>query len=129
MSEDEPAWFVGAWRRRSIVVPGGEPTEPCEAWWIQAGEAFVDVRVAAPGMEDNGLPYPRRARSLAASKSHMARRVACRPRFAGSSREQLQRRWLYIDEDDPCDDEDAPGAFGEWCDSRTHMRNSCNRHV
>lgn len=57
MSEHERPWFVGAWRRRSIVIPGGQPTEPCEAWWIQAGEAFVDVRVAAPGMEDNGLPY------------------------------------------------------------------------
>jgi hypothetical protein len=56
-TEEPPPWFVGAWRRRSIVVPGGQPTEPCEAWWIQAGEAFVDVRVAAPGMEDNGLPY------------------------------------------------------------------------
>lgn len=50
-------WFVGAWRRRSIAVPGCEPTEPCEAWWLQAGEAFVDVRVAAPGKKDNGLPY------------------------------------------------------------------------
>jgi hypothetical protein len=38
-------------------VPGGQPIEPCEAWWIQTGDAFVDVRVAAPGMEDNGLPY------------------------------------------------------------------------
>jgi hypothetical protein len=50
-------WFVGAWRRRSIVVPGGLPTEPCEAWWIQADDAFVDVRVALPGRELNGLPY------------------------------------------------------------------------
>ncbi len=50
-------WFVGAWRRRSITVPGGQPTEPCEAWWIQADDAFVDVRVALPGHEDNGLPY------------------------------------------------------------------------
>jgi|GEM_PF-4771856 len=50
-------WFVGAWRRRSIMVPGGEPSEPCEAWWIQAEDAFVDVRVAAPGRENNGLPY------------------------------------------------------------------------
>jgi hypothetical protein len=50
-------WFVGAWRRRSIMVPGGQPTEPCDAWWIQSGEAFVDVRVAAPGKENNGLPY------------------------------------------------------------------------
>lgn len=57
MSSPAHPWFVGAWRRRSIQVPGGEATEPCEAWWIQAGEAFVDVRVAAPGMEDTGLPY------------------------------------------------------------------------
>jgi hypothetical protein len=57
MSAPERPWFVGAWRRRSIAVPGGQPTEPCEAWWIQAGEVFVDVRVALPGMEDNGLPY------------------------------------------------------------------------
>jgi hypothetical protein len=57
VSVEERPWFVGAWRRHSIVVPGGRPTEPCEAWWIQAGEAFVDVRVAAPGREDNGLPY------------------------------------------------------------------------
>ena len=56
MPADRP-WFVGAWRRRSIAVPGGQPVEPCEAWWIQAGEAFVDVRVALPGHEDNGLPY------------------------------------------------------------------------
>ena len=50
-------WFVGAWRRRSITVPGSEPTEPCEAWWIQTGHHFVDVRVANPGEENNGLPY------------------------------------------------------------------------
>jgi hypothetical protein len=50
-------WFIGAWRRRSIVVPGGSPTEPCEAWWLQAEETFVDVRVVAPSREDNNLPY------------------------------------------------------------------------
>jgi len=50
-------WFAGAWRRRSIVVPGGEAVEPCEAWWIQTADAFVDVRVALPGNEQNGLPY------------------------------------------------------------------------
>jgi len=50
-------WYVGAWRRRSIVVPGGEPTEPCEAWWIQSDDAFVDVRVTLPGRSDSGLPY------------------------------------------------------------------------
>lgn len=57
MSGGHAPWFVGAWRRRSITVPGGEPTEPCEAWWIQADEAFVDVRVVLPGLEHNGLPY------------------------------------------------------------------------
>jgi hypothetical protein len=57
MSSPERPWFVGAWRRRSIAVPGGEPVEPCEAWWIQTGDSFVDVRLAAPGMEENGLPY------------------------------------------------------------------------
>ena len=57
MSAQLRPWFAGAWRRRSISVPGREATEPCEAWWIQADEIFVDVRVAAPGMEDNGLPY------------------------------------------------------------------------
>ena len=57
MTWSRQPWFVGAWRRRSIVVPGGQPTEPCEAWWIQAADAFVDVRVAVRGMEHNGLPY------------------------------------------------------------------------
>lgn len=57
MTWSRQPWFVGAWRRRSIVVPGGQPTEPCEAWWIQAADAFVDVRVAVRGMEHNDLPY------------------------------------------------------------------------
>jgi hypothetical protein len=56
LHEQHP-FYVGAWLRRSITVPGGEPTEPCEAWWLQSGDAFVDVRVAAPGMERNGLAY------------------------------------------------------------------------
>ncbi|MEP7047856.1 MAG: hypothetical protein ABI949_14300 [Ilumatobacteraceae bacterium] len=57
MTRTDRSWFVGAWRRRSICVPGSEPTEPCEAWWLQAGEAFVDVRVATVGMAENDLPY------------------------------------------------------------------------
>jgi hypothetical protein len=48
---------VGAWRRRSIAVPGGVPCEPCEAWWLQADELFVDVRVTTPGNEGSELPY------------------------------------------------------------------------
>lgn len=50
-------WFAGAWRRRSIRVPGTGATEPCEAWWVQTGDLFVDVRVARPGCEGNGLPF------------------------------------------------------------------------
>ncbi len=57
MSHDEPAWYVGAWRRRSICVPGGEPTEPCEAWWLQAEHSFIDIRVTHDGQDGNGLPY------------------------------------------------------------------------
>jgi hypothetical protein len=50
-------WFAGAWRRRSIQVPGGEPHEPCEAWWVQTESLFVDLRIALPGQEQNGLPF------------------------------------------------------------------------
>ena len=57
MSGPARSWFVGAWRRRSIVVPGGDPLEPCEAWWLQSNDVFVDVRVTLPGCEHNGLPY------------------------------------------------------------------------
>jgi hypothetical protein len=38
-------------------VPGGVPSEPCEAWWLQADDLFVDVRVATPGNETNQLPF------------------------------------------------------------------------
>lgn len=57
MATSHRPWFAGAWRRRSIVVPGGVPSEPCEAWWLQSDDFFVDVRVATPGNEDNHLPY------------------------------------------------------------------------
>ena len=57
MSGPTRPWYVGAWRRRSIVVPGGDPLEPCEAWWLQSNDVFVDVRVTLPGCEHNGLPY------------------------------------------------------------------------
>ena len=57
MSADEPAWFVGGWRRRSICVPGGEPVEPCEAWWLQTEDSFIDIRITRDGHHDNGLPY------------------------------------------------------------------------
>jgi hypothetical protein len=117
VTDVERAWFVGAWRRRSILVPGGEPTEPCEAWWIQAGEAFVDVRLAAPGLEDNGLPYS------------STRAFAGRFEIAdGEARwhvdidsdgpvprtDRAVATGLYIAEDDPLVMiEDAPGRFRE----------------
>lgn len=50
-------WFVGAWQRRSIEVPGSAAVEPCDAWWVQTEDLFVDVRVARSGQEDNGLPF------------------------------------------------------------------------
>ncbi len=37
--------FVGAWQRRSIAVDGGTPTEPARVLWLQAGDAFADLRV------------------------------------------------------------------------------------
>ena len=110
-------WFAGAWRRRSIVVPRGEPTEPCEAWWIQAAEVFVDVRVAAPGRENNGLPYS------------STRAFAGRFQIAdGEARwhveldsdgpvprvDRAASTGLFIAEDDPLlMIEDAPGRFRE----------------
>lgn len=57
MSSSDRPWFAGAWRRQSIAVPGSAPAEPCEAWWIQTENWFVDVRRALPGHEDNDLPY------------------------------------------------------------------------
>jgi hypothetical protein len=37
--------FVGAWRRRSIAIDGGAHEEPADVLWLQAGNAFADLRV------------------------------------------------------------------------------------
>jgi len=37
--------FVGAWERRSIAIDGGAPTEPARVLWLQAGDAFADLRI------------------------------------------------------------------------------------
>jgi Protein HRI1 len=37
--------FVGAWQRRSIAIDGGPPSEPARVLWLQAGDAFADLRV------------------------------------------------------------------------------------
>jgi hypothetical protein len=44
-----PEQFIGAWRRRSIAFDGGEPTEPARVLWLQAGDAFADLRVPTAG--------------------------------------------------------------------------------
>ena len=125
MSAVEQAWFVGAWRRRSILVPGGEPTEPCEAWWIQAGEVFVDVRLAAPGMEDNGLPYS--STRAFAGRFEIADGEVCWHVELDSDgpvprTDRAAAEGLYIVDDDPLVMiEDAPGRFREeWVQHAPH---------
>lgn len=39
------AEFVGAWQRRSIAIDGGEHCEPARVLWLQAGDAFADLRI------------------------------------------------------------------------------------
>jgi len=117
MSAPDRPWFVGAWRRRSIVVPGGSPTEPCEAWWIQAGESFVDVRVVAPGQEDNGLPYSS-TRAFAGRfeiiDGHAQWHVEIDSEGTVPRIDRGAAAGLYIDHDDPLlMIEDAPGRFRE----------------
>jgi hypothetical protein len=117
VSDVEQAWFVGAWRRRSILVPGGEPTEPCEAWWIQAGEAFVDVRLAAPGLEDNGLPYSSTrafAGRFEVADGEARWHVDLDSDGPVPRTDRAAATGLYIDQHDPLVMiEDAPGRFRE----------------
>lgn len=40
-----PEEMRGVWRRRSIAVDGGSPQEPAFVLWLQASEAFADLRV------------------------------------------------------------------------------------
>jgi len=37
--------FVGAWQRASISIDGGTPREPARVLWLQAGDAFADLRI------------------------------------------------------------------------------------
>ncbi|MDQ1384910.1 MAG: hypothetical protein QOG65_2289 [Actinomycetota bacterium] len=37
--------FVGAWQRRSIAIDREPPSEPARVLWLQAGDAFADLRV------------------------------------------------------------------------------------
>jgi hypothetical protein len=110
-------WFAGAWRRRSIVVPGGELTEPCEAWWLQAAEAFVDVRVAVPGKENNGLPYSS-TRAFAGRFEVADGEVRWHVELDSDGHvpriDRAASTGLFIADDDPLlMIEDAPGRFRE----------------
>jgi len=37
--------FVGAWQRRSIAIDGGAHEEFAHVLWLQAGDAFADLRI------------------------------------------------------------------------------------
>jgi hypothetical protein len=110
-------WFVGAWRRRSIVVPEGDPTEPCEAWWIQTHHAFVDVRVALPGRENNGLPYSSTrafAGSFEMADGESRWHVELDSNGVAPRTDRAAASGLFISADDPLlMVEDAPGRFRE----------------
>jgi len=110
-------WYVGAWLRRSIVVPGGEPTEPCEAWWIQSKDVFVDIRVTLPGHDDNGLPYSS-TRAFAGvfeiADGHSCWHVELDSGDVVPRTDRAAAAGLYIDPADPeVLIEDAPGRFRE----------------
>ena len=49
-----PSSFFGAWRRRSLRVDDGPPTEPGVVVWVQAGDHFVDVRSSEPAAPLSG---------------------------------------------------------------------------
>jgi hypothetical protein len=114
---DQPSWYVGAWRRRSICIPGGEPTEPCEAWWLQTERSFIDIRVTHDGQDGHGLPYSS-TRAFAGrfeiadgeTRWHLELDTAGR----AQSTDKALASGLYIDADNgDLMIEDAPGRFRE----------------
>lgn len=119
-------WFVGAWLRRSIEVPGAAPTEPSQAWWLQTEHAFVDVRVPLPGNEHTTLPFSS-ARAFAGRfevvgpdevRWHMdLDSDGEAPRTDGANNVRL-----FLDPDDPeLLIEDAAGRFREeWAQRATY---------
>jgi hypothetical protein len=113
---------VGAWRRRSICVPGGRPIEPCEAWWIQGLDVFVDVRVTLPGHHDNDLPYS--STRVFAGRFEIADGEARWHVHLDSDGivprvDRAAAGGLYIDPGDPrLMIEDAPGRFREEWEQR-----------
>lgn len=47
MSGAPPSWLSGAWVRRGIRGQTGPFSEPSLVVWVQAGEMFADIRIAA----------------------------------------------------------------------------------
>lgn len=85
-----PERLSGAWRRISIAVDGAPPAETADVVWLQAGDAFADLRV------------PRRVSDP----------PAC---FTGStSWEEPNLRWVHhLDLDESGADSDDVGALSE----------------
>jgi hypothetical protein len=51
-----PQQFTGVWRRVSIALGDDAPDEPCDVYWLQAGEAFSDLRLPRrPGVEPDAF--------------------------------------------------------------------------
>ena len=51
-----PPQFTGVWRRVSIAVGDQPPDEPCDVFWLQAREAFSDLRLPRrPGVEPSAF--------------------------------------------------------------------------
>ncbi len=110
-------WFVGAWRRRSIQIPDGSPVEPCEAWWIQSDDIFVDIRVTQPGFEGNDLPYSQ-TRAFAGrfeiADGEVRWHLELDSLGLAPRTDRAPSGGLYISDDDPLlMIEDAPGRFRE----------------
>lgn len=49
MASTLPDVLVGAWHRRSVQLAGGEAAEHALVLWLQAPDAFADVRIPWPG--------------------------------------------------------------------------------
>ncbi len=49
MSRPVPENLIGAWRRESVAIEGGQPFEDSQVIWLQAPTYFVDLRLALPG--------------------------------------------------------------------------------
>ena len=47
--------FRGVWRRESIAIDGGDPFEDSEAYWLQVGEYFGDMRWPREGETHNNV--------------------------------------------------------------------------